>query len=311
MHFTPSVPTLVLFSAFLLGCGSTTEETTSVGAATASAKLDTADQVLQAAAFLNAASAFDAAALAFTTIESPQVRKQVFGSTKLSIEDAPCDASGNFDFRDTGGPAGATDFLFFSFERCVDDAGTFFDGRLELICTEGAFRSDDQASCTNTSIHFGEGRRPLEVREFGGEQVRLSGSFFIRVGSIATTVEQSLEARVTSADGSQEGLLVTRELEQRRESSGSGLDEITINGEVGVDFSGEAIRCNRGLVELRTQNQLLRNADGDFVGGELLLVNAEGDEATVSFADDASVSVNIDGVTRSRPQSEFEQACSF
>lgn len=311
MRFTP--PTLALFTlcALLLGCGSTTDEATSVSTATSSAALDSAEQALQAAAFLNAASDFDAAALAFTTIESPQVRKLLVATTKLSIDDAPCDAGGSFDFSDTGGPAGATDYLRFAFERCVDDEGTFFDGRLELICLAGEFRSDDQASCSDTRINFGQGGRPLEVREFNGEQVRLNGSFSIRFGSTAITVEQSLEARVTSADGSQEGLLVTRELEQRREAQSQTIDEISITGAVGADYAGDNISCNRGSVDLRSINALTRDSQSGLVGGELLVRNDQGNEATLEFASDGSVAVSLNGSTTSFSQSEFEQACSF
>lgn len=311
MRLISSVLTLLSVAAALPGCGSTSDQATSVGNATASAKLDSAEQALQAAAFLNAASDFDAAALAFTTIESPQIRKQLSGSTKLSIEDAPCDGGGSFDFSDTGGPAGSTDYLRFNFERCVDEEGTFFDGRLELICSEGEFRSDDQASCRNTVINFGQGGRPIEVRELNQEQVRISGRFTIRFGSSAVTLEQSLEARVTSADGSEEGLLVTRELEQRRAPQSANIDEITVNGEAGADYSGDNIVCNRGLVELRTINALTRDSQAGLVGGELLVRNADGAEATLEFASDGGVSVTLNGATVPFSRADFENACTF
>ena len=287
----------------LSACDSEEDKGPSLADAGAPAKLDTTEAVLQSAGYLLLTAKLDGLAESFTTFGSPLARKAQRMAPKATLTDAECPGGGSFDFTDQN----RDDYLQFRFDNCITDDGDRSNGLLELVCLSGTFEPDQDDSCSNTRISFGDGNRALVTTVSSGEVLALRGTFRLQTTSRATITDQTLDVETRS-----EGLGVvgiTRGLNRDIEPTSNGGALVLINGDTGVALQGDDIECATGLVSIATLDRLQVNPAGAVIGGSVSISNDDNQTATVSFSSDGSVTVNLDGSTQTFPRTRFEALC--
>ncbi len=290
------LPALLPAMLLLGGCGSSDDDGLSLGDATAPAKLDTAEEAAQAAAYIGVFLELD---------EATDFTGFGFGAaTKLELSDN-CETSGSFRFTDEN-PRGSNDYRRFDFNNCREES-TLLDGALELECLQGSF--DGEGSCRTTQIDYGQNSASFRVADSSSE-LRILGDWRLTSTQESATVSHSLELRINDQAEDFELVAVSQSYRRRFESDGNGGGLYDVDGRFGLALAGDDLECNSGMISVTTLDQVRIDNAGRVRSGRVEISNDNAQSAIVTANDDGSVTVQLNGATTTVPRSRFERFCS-
>lgn len=238
------------------------------------------------------------------------------GEMRKAVTTEDCGAGGTVSYDDETGR--------YVYDNCREAAQGFssrIDGVLIDACTGGGAADESPDNCGAASqsgmgdytLTFGESGQPLVTETNTGQgDFSLSARGTVREQTTSSTEEftATVEFAIDTTDAPAFSLIMDdlRVFENAAPSDGSRL-QMSIDGGFGTD-AGRNSRCGLGFATYETVTPISFDNNDEPFAGELNLTSENGDSANITFNNDGSVTVTVNGTAQMYTQDDLMNLCA-